>query len=219
MRLVIGFGLAVSCWEHARREETFRYRTFRRRTSTTNHHTQRILRWAGDSAGIVEKDKTCGSSTNGEPASSESPTSCNVIPRQTRIADAGRPRGDGAAALGIAPLSQPDGGLLQHGWNPSPSFLQRHHLSDCPISTLFCPSPTIPLDYHLCNNLAFTHLIYLSIMFKRLATVAPRSFGPVVAPRITPILSGVHQTQSALRTSPAPQRRGYHEKDMFPFTL
>lgn len=50
-------------------------------------------------------------------------------------------------------------------------------------------------------------------MFKRLATVAPRSFGSVVTPRITPVLSGVQQqTQSVLRTSPAPQRRGYHEK-------
>ena len=57
-------------------------------------------------------------------------------------------------------------------------------------------------------------------MFKRLATVAPRSFGSVVTPRITPVLSGVQQqTQSVLRTSPAPQRRGYHEKDMFPFVL
>lgn len=50
-------------------------------------------------------------------------------------------------------------------------------------------------------------------MFKRLATVAPRSFGSVVTPRITPVLSGVQQqTQSVLRTSPGPQRRGYHEK-------
>lgn len=50
-------------------------------------------------------------------------------------------------------------------------------------------------------------------MFKRIATVVPRSFGPVVTPRITPALSGVQQTQSIFRTQ-LPQTRSYHEKDM-----
>lgn len=49
-------------------------------------------------------------------------------------------------------------------------------------------------------------------MFKRIATVVPRSFGPVVTPRITPALSGVQQTQSLFRTQ-LPQTRSYHEKD------
>jgi hypothetical protein len=51
-------------------------------------------------------------------------------------------------------------------------------------------------------------------MFRRLATVAPRAVGTVVSPRITPALSGVQTTQPILRASLAPQRRGYHEKDM-----
>ncbi|KAF9887843.1 iron-binding protein [Aspergillus nanangensis] len=51
-------------------------------------------------------------------------------------------------------------------------------------------------------------------MFKRLATVVPRSLGTVVSPRITPALSAV-QTQPIFR-APQPQRRGYHEKDMSP---
>ncbi|GAQ07841.1 iron sulfur cluster assembly protein 1, mitochondrial [Aspergillus lentulus] len=49
-------------------------------------------------------------------------------------------------------------------------------------------------------------------MFRRLATVAPRSVGTVVSPRITPAISGI-QTQPITRASPAPQRRSYHEKD------
>lgn len=53
-------------------------------------------------------------------------------------------------------------------------------------------------------------------MFKRFTTLAPRSLGSVVTPRITPAFSGAQQTQSILRTSLTPQRRGYHEKDMFP---
>ncbi|KAG2024519.1 hypothetical protein GB937_003711 [Aspergillus fischeri] len=43
-------------------------------------------------------------------------------------------------------------------------------------------------------------------MFRRLATVAPRSVGTVVLPRITPAISGI-QAQPINRTSPAPQRR------------
>ncbi|KAL4889060.1 iron sulfur cluster assembly protein [Aspergillus ambiguus] len=49
-------------------------------------------------------------------------------------------------------------------------------------------------------------------MFRRLATVVPRSVGTVVSPRVTPALSGVQTTQAPLRASLAPQRRGYHEK-------
>jgi hypothetical protein len=48
-------------------------------------------------------------------------------------------------------------------------------------------------------------------MFRRLATVAPRSVGTVVSPRITPAISGI-QAQPITRASPAPQRRSYHEK-------
>ncbi|BCR85116.1 putative iron-sulfur cofactor synthesis protein (Isu1) [Aspergillus chevalieri] len=48
-------------------------------------------------------------------------------------------------------------------------------------------------------------------MFKRISTVVPRSFGPVVTPRITPALSGVQHTQSIFRTQ-LPQTRSYHEK-------
>lgn len=54
-------------------------------------------------------------------------------------------------------------------------------------------------------------------MFKRFTTLAPRSLGSVVTPRISPAFSGAQQTQSILRTSLTPQRRGYHEKDMLPY--
>ncbi|KAK1138649.1 iron-binding protein [Aspergillus melleus] len=54
-------------------------------------------------------------------------------------------------------------------------------------------------------------------MFRRLVTVAPRSVGTLVSPRITPALSSGLQTQQPIfRASPAPQRRGYHEKDKSP---
>lgn len=49
-------------------------------------------------------------------------------------------------------------------------------------------------------------------MFRRLVTVAPRSVGTLVSPRITPALSGLQTQQPIFRASPAPQRRGYHEK-------
>ncbi|GIK03693.1 iron-binding protein [Aspergillus viridinutans] len=49
-------------------------------------------------------------------------------------------------------------------------------------------------------------------MFRRLATVAPRSVGTVVSPRVTPAISSI-QAQPINRASPAPQRRSYHEKD------
>ncbi|KAH2612929.1 hypothetical protein KXV81_005266 [Aspergillus fumigatus] len=49
-------------------------------------------------------------------------------------------------------------------------------------------------------------------MFRRLATVAPRSVGAVASPRIAPAISGI-QSQPINRASPTPQRRNYHEKD------
>ncbi|KAH2086972.1 iron-binding protein [Aspergillus fumigatus] len=51
-------------------------------------------------------------------------------------------------------------------------------------------------------------------MFRRLATVAPRSVGAVASPRIAPAISGI-QSQPINRTSPTPQRRNYHEKDKY----
>ncbi|KAK9644610.1 iron-binding protein [Aspergillus fumigatus] len=48
-------------------------------------------------------------------------------------------------------------------------------------------------------------------MFRRLATVAPRSVGAVASPRIAPAISGI-QSQPINRASPTPQRRNYHEK-------
>ncbi|PWY86237.1 hypothetical protein BO70DRAFT_361066 [Aspergillus heteromorphus CBS 117.55] len=57
-------------------------------------------------------------------------------------------------------------------------------------------------------------------MFRRLVTVAPRAGSVLASPRIVaPAVSGLQsQTQSILRSS-APQRRGYHEKDMSPDPL
>lgn len=55
-------------------------------------------------------------------------------------------------------------------------------------------------------------------MFRRLVTVAPRSVGTIVSPRITPALSGLQTQQPIFRASPAPQRRGYHEKDKSPWS-
>ncbi|GFF37612.1 iron sulfur cluster assembly protein 1, mitochondrial [Aspergillus udagawae] len=46
-------------------------------------------------------------------------------------------------------------------------------------------------------------------MFRRLATVAPRSVGTVVSPRITPAISLI-QAQPINRASPAPQRRNHY---------
>lgn len=51
-------------------------------------------------------------------------------------------------------------------------------------------------------------------MFRRLATVAPRSVGAVASPRIAPAISGI-QSQPINRASPTPQRRNYHEKDKY----
>lgn len=49
-------------------------------------------------------------------------------------------------------------------------------------------------------------------MFRRLVTVAPRSVGTLVSPRVTPALSGLQTATPISRVAPAFQRRGYHEK-------